>query len=85
MRCGSRTRALLLAALLAAGVAGCSKSADDLIETARFEELQRNLPHARKLYQEIIDRFPDSYEAEEAKKRLAIIGATDAAGASGGG
>lgn len=82
MRRGSRARALLLAALLAVGAAGCAKSADDLLETARFEELQRNLPHARKLYQEIVDRFPDSYEAEEARKRLAIIGAT---GATGGG
>lgn len=72
---GSRTRALLLAALLATGGVACSKSADDLLETARFEELQRNLPHARELYQQIIDRYPDSYEAEEARDRLKIIGA----------
>jgi TolA-binding protein len=75
MRRRSRARSLLLAALVAVALAACSRSADDLLETARFEELQRNLPHARKLYQEIVDRFPDSYEAKEAKQRLAIIGA----------
>ena len=80
MRRGSRTLALALAVLLAVGVAGCSRSADDLLETARFEELQRNLPHAKKLYQEIVDRFPESYEATEAKKRLAVIAAAEGGG-----
>jgi len=64
-----------VAAVLASGGVACSRSADDLIETARFEELQRNLPHARELYQQVIDRYPDSSEANEAKERLKVIGA----------
>lgn len=80
MRRGARMRSLLLAALLAVSAGACSRSADDLLETARFEELQRNLPHARKLYQEIVDRFPDSYEATEAKQRLAMMAAAERGG-----
>jgi TolA-binding protein len=70
---GSRTRALVLAILLAVGVVGCSSSADELLENARFEELQRNVPHAQKLYQQIIDRYPNTPEAAEAKTRLAFL------------
>lgn len=35
--------------------------------------MQRNLPHARKLYAEILERYPDSKEAAEARARLAAL------------
>lgn len=69
-------RAVALALLLAA----CTRSGpDELLSTAQLEEKQRNLEHARKLYGEIVERYPDSPEAAEAKKRLAALGAQDAA------
>ena len=69
-------RKILPAILLAAALAACSSSADELLENARFEELQRNVPHATKLYQQILDRYPNTPEAEEAKARLAILAGT---------
>jgi TolA-binding protein len=57
-------------------IAACSRSGpDELLETARFEELQRNVPHARKLYAEIVEKHPDSPQAAEARKRLAVLDA----------
>ena len=53
---------------------GCTRSGpEELMETAKFEELQQNVPHARKLYQEIVDRYPDSEEAKVARERLAAL------------
>ncbi|MBI5641507.1 MAG: hypothetical protein HZA17_13890 [Nitrospirae bacterium] len=53
---------------------GCSGSkAPELYETANFEELQHNREHAKKLYEEIIKKFPDSEYAQKAKDRLARI------------
>jgi TolA-binding protein len=66
-------RSALAAVALAVALAACSSSADELLENARFEELQRNVPHAQKLYQQIIDRFPNTHEAAEAKTRLAFL------------
>ena len=55
-------------------VAGCSdKKAREKYETAQFEELQKNYVHARKLYQEIIRKFPDSDYAKEASERLKAL------------
>lgn len=73
-----RTPLLLLVVAL---LAGCSKSGPaELLETAKFEELQTNVPHARELYRRIVDEHPDSAEAKVAKERLAAL---DSAGASG--
>lgn len=73
-------RTLLLAVGVATVVAGCSRGgAAELLETARLEEVQRNLPHARKLYREIVVKYPGTAEAEEAQRRLAELGG-DAAG-----
>lgn len=68
-------RTLLKAAALAVALAACSGGgAAQLLETARFEEVQRNLPHARKLYREIVEKYPDAPQAAEARARLAAIG-----------
>ena len=52
-------------------LAACSgKGAQELFETAQFEEKQHNLDHARKLYEEIIAKHPQSELAAKAKERL---------------
>ena len=66
-------RAALAALLL---VVACGGGAKELLDTAEFEELQRNTTHARELYQEIVQKHPDSPEAAKAKKRLAALDAT---------
>ncbi len=65
------TRALVLAAWL--GAIACGGGAKELLETARFEELQRNTTHARELYDEIVRRFPGAPEATTARERLAAL------------
>ncbi len=62
--------ALSCAALFAA----CSgESAQDLLETAQFEERQMNRAHAKQLYEDLIRRYPSSPEAHTAKERLAAL------------
>ncbi|GLI37640.1 hypothetical protein KI811_07550 [Geobacter hydrogenophilus] len=52
-------------------LAACSgKGAQELFETAQFEEKQHNLDHARKLYEEIVAKHPQSELAAKAKERL---------------
>ena len=68
------TTAVAFAILLAA----CGGGAKELLETAQFEELQRNTKHARELYQEILQKHPDSPEAAKAKERLAALDAAKA-------
>ena len=54
--------------------AACTgNNAEDLFETARFEELQHNREHAEQLYDEIIRKYPDSEYAGKAKERLAEL------------
>lgn len=66
-----RAPILLLAVAL---LGGCSKSGPaELLETAKFEELQTNVPHARELYRRIVEEHPNSAEAKEAKERLAAL------------
>jgi hypothetical protein len=66
-------RAAVLALLLF--LAACGGGAKELLETAAFEELQRNTKHARELYQEILRDHPDSPEAAKAKERLQALDA----------
>ncbi|NIQ94378.1 MAG: hypothetical protein GWN87_09295 [Desulfuromonadales bacterium] len=61
---------MLLIALTALLLAGCGQGADELYETARFEEQQFNLDHARSLYRRIVEEHPDSPYAEKAARRL---------------
>ncbi len=54
--------------------AACSgDKAKELFETAEFEERQRNLPHAKQLYEEVIRLYPASKEADAARARLSAI------------
>ena len=48
---------LVLAAVLMSACSGENKAAE-LYEIATFEELQTNTPHARQLYEEIIEKLP---------------------------
>jgi outer membrane protein assembly factor BamD (BamD/ComL family) len=57
---------------------GCSdKKAQEKYETAQFEEIQKNYVHARKLYQEIIEKYPESEYAKEASQRLKALKNSD--------
>ncbi len=72
----------LLVALL---LLSCGPSPEQLYETAEFEVLQTNYPHAVKLYQEIVDKHPESEVAEAAGRRLLEIKARQEAEAIGQG
>jgi TolA-binding protein len=63
-----------MALMIAVGVSSCSadKTAE-LFETAQFEELQNNNEHARQLYEEIVQKYPDSDVARKAKERLTAL------------
>ncbi|MBM4244178.1 MAG: hypothetical protein FJ148_10230 [Deltaproteobacteria bacterium] len=77
--------ALAAGAIVVTVLSACSGGgAEQLLETARFEELQRNLPHARKLYQQILERYAGTPQAEEARARLAAIGASEGTPAAAG-
>ena len=67
------TRAALL---LAVALAACGGGAKELLETAQFEELQRNTTHARELYQEVVAKHPGTPEAATAADRLRALDAT---------
>ncbi len=63
---------LMVCAALSA-TCGCSDKAEELYETARFEELQRNEAHARELYRKILDSYPGSDYAPKARDRLSEL------------
>ena len=61
--------------LLATVILGCSDNgAQQLFDTAKLEELQDNRAHATKLYQGIIEKYPESEYAKRAKERLSALG-----------
>jgi hypothetical protein len=66
-------RRLLLVLCFALSLAGCGDRAKELYETAQFEEKQTNDEHAGKLYREIIEKYPDSPYAAQAKARLTAL------------
>jgi len=49
---------------------GCGDKAKDLYDIAQLEEKQNNKPHATKLYRQIIEEYPNSPYANQAKTRL---------------
>ena len=62
---------LIIAAIALSGCAG--EKAAELLDTAKFEELQNNKEHAVQLYEEIIKNYPDSEQAKIAKDRLSAL------------
>jgi len=69
---------LILMIILAMALSGCSgNNAEQLFDTAKLEELQDDREHATKLYQEIIEKYPESEYAKRAKERLSALGKTD--------
>lgn len=52
---------------------GCGDKPKDLFDTAQLEEKQNNRPHATKLYRRIVEEYPDSPYAHQAKTRLAEL------------
>ena len=66
---------LLYITLVALGCSG--NNAEELFETAKLEELQNAREHAIELYQEIVDKYPDSNYAQKAKERLAVLKKTN--------
>ena len=72
-------RRRLVVLSLALSLSGCGGGPEQLLETAKLEELQSNPAHARELYQEVIRRYPDSAEARTADERLRALRAADEA------
>jgi len=62
---------LIIAAIALSGCAG--EKAAELLDTAKFEELQNNKEHAVQLYEEIVKSYPDSEQAKIAKDRLSAL------------
>ena len=61
----------------------CGPSPEQMFKTAEFELLQTNYLHATKLYEQIIEKYPESELAETSRARLQEIKerlAQDAAG-----
>ena len=63
---------VLMILVLAAGGCGVD-GAQEVFETAQFEERQNNPAHARELYQEILTRYPNSPYAKKAEERLRAL------------
>jgi TolA-binding protein len=67
-------RIVVLGLVLTALMGACSgDKSKELLETAQFEEKQSNKEHARKLYQEIVTKYPNSAAAKQAEERLAAL------------
>jgi len=64
---------LILIIVFAIALSGCSNKAAEMFETAKFEELQNNKPHAIELYEEIVKKYPDSGQAKKASERLSEL------------
>ena len=65
---------LLLILLVVFSFLGCGgNAAQETFDTAKLEELQNNPEHALILYQEIIDKYPDSPLAAKSRERIAEL------------
>ena len=73
---GEEMRSIFLVLFLSSALAlsSCSgQKAEDLFETAQLEELQNAPDHAMELYQEILDKYPESKYAQKARERLSAL------------
>ena len=59
--------------VLLVALAGCGGSAQEVLETAQLEETQSNRPHARELYQRLVEQYPGTPQAKQAALRLAEL------------
>ena len=67
-------RRMVLGLAFVLALSGCGGSkADELFETAQFEEKQNNREHAQQLYEEILRDYPESETAKKAAARLAQL------------
>ena len=65
---------LMLVAAAIMALAGCSaEKGKEQFDTAQFEEKQNNREHAIRLYEEIVQKYPDSPFAAKARERLAVL------------
>jgi TolA-binding protein len=65
--------AIVMTLLLASLVVACGGGADDLLDTAKLEELQNNRPHARQLFEQVLRDYPGTAQAREAEARLRAL------------
>lgn len=68
-----RIALLLVAATIFAALGCAAEKGKEQFDTAQFEEKQNNRDHAIKLYEEIVQKYPDSPLAAKARKRLAAL------------
>lgn len=63
---------LMASLLLCLLLSGCTSGgkAQELFETAQFEEKQNNKPHAITLYDEVVANYPGTELAQRSKERL---------------
>ncbi len=53
---------------------GCGgNTAQETFDTAKLEELQNNPEHALILYQEIVEKYPDTPLAAKARERISVL------------
>lgn len=65
-----------IALLLAVSSVACTPSeraAQEAYELAQFEQKQGNVDHARKLYQDVVTKYPETQWAEKARAGLADL------------
>lgn len=66
-------RRFLIVLGLAFTLAACGDRAKELYQTAQLEEKQFNQAHAVELYRQIVEKYPESPYAEQARGRLAAL------------
>ncbi|MEE4355201.1 MAG: hypothetical protein V2I97_01960 [Desulfococcaceae bacterium] len=65
---------LVLLLIFSLFLCGCGGGkAKEIYDTAQLEELQNNPEHARRLYAEIMEKYPDSEFARKAGERLKTL------------
>jgi len=65
---------ILLMITAALAVSACAvENGEGLYETAQFEELQNNPEHAKELYEEMIEKYPESEYAAKARARISEL------------